>query len=138
MQQFNTYLTFDGNAREAMKFYAECLGADLQLRTFGEADVPCPSSDKNKILHASIMKNGSAVLMASDATTDMPVKLVVGNNFSICLNTSDIPETEKLFNALSKNGKTIMPLGETFWATRFAMFTDQFGINWMLNLMKDH
>lgn len=138
MMQFNTYLTFDGNAREAMTFYNQCLGGDLKLLTFGEAEVPCSTSDKTKIMHASIIKNGEAMLMASDASSEMPVKLLIGNNFSICVNPSDMAETEKIFHSLSKNGKIIMPLEETFWATRFGMFTDQFGVNWMISLNKAH
>lgn len=136
MSQFNTYLTFDGNAREAMKFYSECLGADLQLMTFGESEMPCSAGDKNKIMHASLIKGGEMLLMASDTTSEMPVKFIVGNNFSISINCKDMAETDKLFTSLSKNGRTIMPLQETFWAARFGMFTDQFGINWMLNLAK--
>lgn len=137
MKEFTTYLTFDGTTKEAMKFYAECFGAELSMITFGEANVPHADSEKNRIMHARISK-GTMTLMASDSSVNMPTKLIQGNNFSISVNCESVEETEKFYKFLIKNGKEIMPLQETFWATRFGMLTDQFGINWMFNLEKKH
>jgi PhnB protein len=75
------------------------------------------------------------VLMASDFMSTAE-KLVKGNNFSISIDCESLEETERLFNQLTKNGKVIMTLGETFWVRSFGMLTDQFGINWMINLEK--
>jgi PhnB protein len=59
-----------------------------------------------------------------------------GSNFSISIDCESVEETEKLFNAFGENGKITMPVQETFWAARFGMLTDQFGINWMFNFGK--
>jgi len=133
MKALNTYLTFDGNTREAMTFYHKCLGGDLQMFTFGESPMPCPDADKNRVMHACVA-NGPHILMASDTMPGMP--FTPGNNYSISINCDSPEEAGKLFNALSEKAKINMPLQETFWAARFGMLTDQFGINWMFNYEK--
>jgi PhnB protein len=133
MKELTTYLTFDGNCREAMKFYAKCLGAELELMSFSDAPMEVPKESKDRIMHAKLTK-GSAVLMASDTMPGMPFQQ--GNNFSIAVSCESAQETERLFTAFGENGKVTMVLHETFWAARFGMLTDQFGINWMFNLDK--
>jgi PhnB protein len=135
MKDINIYLTFDGNCREAMKFYAKCLGGELQLMPFSEemCGGKVPEDAKDKIMHARLTK-GSMILMASDNPPGMPVRQ--GDNFSINLNCESQQEIEKLFEAIGEKGKTIMALQKTFWAESFGMLTDQFGINWMFNFEK--
>lgn len=133
MKEINVYLTFDGNCREAMKFYAKCLGGDLFMMPFSEAPIDAPKEAKDKIIHATL-KKGSAVLMASDTMPGMPLRK--GDNFSVCIQCETPDEIEKLFAALGERGKVTMPLQDTFWNARFGMLTDQFGINWMFNLEK--
>ncbi len=130
MKQINVYLTFDGNCREAMEFYKTCLGAELEIMPFSAAPFDSSPEAKNKVMHASLSK-GPAVLMASDAMPGMPLQR--GNNFSVSINCESLEEIERLFAALSNNGKVTMPLGDAFWGARFGMLTDQFGINWMFN-----
>jgi PhnB protein len=135
MKGTNSYLIFDGNCREAMTFYQKCLGAEMQIMTFGETpgcdDGNLPKEAKDRIMHACLTK-GPAVLMASDNMPGMPFQQ--GNNFSINISCETLLEIEKTFAAFSENGKVTMPLQETFWAERFGMLTDQFGVNWMFNL----
>ena len=133
MKEIITYLNFDGNARDAMKFYARCLGAELSLMPFSEAKIDVPPDAKDRTMHAKLTK-GSCVLMASDTMPGMPFQR--GNNFSICLNCGTLEETERYFAALGQNGKVTMPLQNTFWGARFGMIEDQFGINWMFNFEK--
>ena len=133
MKELTTYLNFDGNCREAMTFYAKCLGAELQMMPFSEAPIASPKESKDRIMHARLSK-GAAVLMASDAMPGMPFQQA--NNFAIATTCESPQEIEKLFAALSEKGKVTMPLQETFWAARFGMLTDQFGVNWMFNLYK--
>jgi len=133
MKEIHAYLTFDGNANKAMRFYAKCFKAKLQLMTFGEAGVPCSKAAQKRIMHARISK-GSAVLMASDTMPGSKIKK--GDNFSVSVACASVSEIEKLFKALSHKAKITMPLEETFWAKRFGMLTDQFGIQWMFNLDK--
>jgi PhnB protein len=133
MKEINAYLIFNGNCRQAMTFYQKCLGADLQLITFGEMGGNVPTEAKDRIAHARISK-GAAVLMASDNMAGMPFN--AGNNYFVSIQCESVQETDKLFSALSEKGKTIQAPQETQWAARFAMFTDQFGTNWMLNCDK--
>jgi PhnB protein len=133
MKETNTYLIFDGNCREAMTFYQKCLGAELSVMPFSAGPGNPPPEAKDRIMHARLTK-GTAVLMASDAMPGMAVHQ--GDNFFVNIGCESVQEIEKLFAALGEKGKVKMPLQETFWATRFAMLTDQFGINWMLNLEK--
>lgn len=131
MTQINTYLTFDGNAREAMTFYKNCLGADLDVRTFEGGECPgIPEEAKSRVMHARLTI-GDAILMASDTMPGMPFQ--PGNNFSISLNCDSLEEVERLFNAFGENGQVTMPLQDTFWGARFGMLKDQFGIHWMFN-----
>ena len=132
MKQINVYLTFDGNCREAMTFYAAALGAEIQLMTF--ADMPqCPAGASDRIMHARIAK-GSGVLMASDTMPGMPFN--PGNNLSISVDCEDEVEEEQFFTKLSDGGKVTMPLQDVFWGARFGMLIDKFGIQWMFNLDK--
>ncbi len=133
MKGINAYLNFNGNCREAMEFYNRCLGGELQLMPFSGAPMKVPEGAGNLIIHARLEAQGG-VLMASDTMPGMPYQ--PGNNFWVCLSCTDPPETEKLFTAFSANAKVIMPVQETFWASRFGMLTDQFGVNWMFNCEK--
>jgi len=134
MKALVTYLNFDGNAREAMTFYAKCLGGDLTLSPFSEMPGNHPPEAKDRIMHARISNGSDAVLMASDTMPGMPFHL--GNNFSVSIPCESAQEIDQLFAALSEGGKVSMPLADQFWGARFGMLTDRFGIHWMLNF--DH
>jgi PhnB protein len=137
MKALNIYLIFDGNCHDAMKFYKDCFGGELEIHKYSENPSQTTEKDKNKLMHARLTK-GDMTLMASDNSSKSPMPLKMGNNFSISLEPESIEETERFFNALSKGGKVHMKLEETFFAKRFGMFTDKFGINWMVNLIKPH
>lgn len=133
MKEINSYLTFNGNCREAMEFYKKCLGGELQLIPFSEmpGDLPKEAKEaKDGIMHARLAK-GAVALMASDTMPGHAFQQ--GNNFSIAIQCESPQEVDTLFTALGEKGKATMPPQETFWAARFGMLTDQFGIQWMLN-----
>ena len=130
MKAIHTYLIFDGNTREAMTFYQQCLGAELALQTFADAKMTTPPGAENAIIHARLQK-GPAILMASDTMPGMPVTR--GNNFHVSIDCESIEETKKLFTAFSEGGKIEMELQDTFWGAYFGMLTDKFGIGWMFN-----
>ena len=130
MKTIESYLFFDGNCRQALEFYASCLGANLHLLTYGEGPGNCPEVSKDRIMHARLEK-GTTVLMASDTAPGIPLQQ--GNNFSLNLNCESLEEIEQLFNAISEKGNVTMPLHDAFWGARFGMLTDQFGVNWMFN-----
>lgn len=130
----NAYLAFQGNCREAVNFYAKALGGEIWMMTFGEAPMPCPEGAQDQVMHASVMVKGVPVVMASDAPPGMEVR--AGDNISLAVKCESAGEAERLFGALSEGGVVTMPLQETFWAERFGMLKDRFGVQWMLNLDK--
>lgn len=139
MAAANVYLTFDGECEETFEFYRSVLGGAFKnLSRFGEVppseDMPPLSEEaKNRIMHAALPLDEGTILMGSDTMPSQGEPVVKGNNFSISLTTSSREEADKLFTAFSENGKVTMPLEDTFWGAYFGMWTDQFGIQWMVN-----
>jgi PhnB protein len=130
--QANTYLYFNGNCEAAFKYYAEAFGEKIDVMMTHEntpAEAQTPPEWRKKILHAN-MKIGDTVLMASDAP---PGHYHTPQGFSVSLQTKTVEEAESAYQALSKGGKVNMPIQQTFFAARFAMLVDQFGIPWMIN-----
>lgn len=130
--QLNPHLHFNGECEAAFKFYEQCLGGKITFMMPHEgtpiAD-QVPAEWRNKILHASL-KVGDEVLMGADAPPDHYQK---PQGFSVTLGMKDPAEAERIFHALAENGTVQMPLQETFWAARFGMLIDRFGIPWMIN-----
>jgi PhnB protein len=122
-----------------MDFYKEKLGAEvLFMGRYGES----PMADKapgnaDKIMHCSI-KIGDSVIMACDNVFEGKNPTTVGNNISLAIGTNDIADADRKFDAMSDGATIVMPMQETFWAERFGMLTDKFGINWMFNCDKPH
>ena len=92
---------------------------------------PLTDPDKQRVMHVSY-PIGDGSLMGSDTLSSMP-KVTQGNNFSISINAHSKEEADTLFNGLSAGGKVTMPVADTFWGAYFGMFTDKFGVNWMVN-----
>jgi len=137
MKEVVTFLTFNGNCREAMEFYKKCLDAELFLLPYGEApgDPAWAAREvRDRIMHSSLTKGSLTVLMAADVMPGMPFQ--AGGSFSVAIQCENLREIESLFAALGENGTIGMPLQETFWASSFGMLTDRFGIRWLLNLGK--
>lgn len=139
MAAINVYLTFDGECEEAFRFYQSVLGGEFDnLSRFGDIPPmedmpPIPVEAKDRIMHVALPMDGGTILMGSDTMPGLGEPLVKGNNFSVSLNVNSREEADELFNGLSKNGKVTMPLENTFWDAYFGMWTDQFGIQWMVN-----
>lgn len=135
MKQLNAYLIFNGNCREAMEYYQECLGGVLYTSPYSAAPDgdDLPDEYKNWVIHARLTIK-HLVLMASDTRPGLPV--TQGNNFFISLSCENEQEAKEAFGTLGLNGTIDMPLQETFFAIRFGMLTDQFGIKWMINYEK--
>ena len=130
----NIYLTFGGNCREAFEFYRSVFGGDFQaFQTFadGPEDMPVAEEDKDKVMHVSL-PFGDSVLMGSDSSSFGP-PLAVGNNFSVSIVGRSREHCDEVFAKLSAGGSVTMPLQETFWGSYYGMWTDRFGINWMVN-----
>ncbi len=130
--QLNTYLLFTGNCKEAFELYAKVLGGKIESmmpHKGSPAEAHTPPEWQDKILHAR-MTIGSQTIMASDAP---PGRQAKPQGFSVNLGFTDPAEADRIYNGLSEGGKITMPIGQTFWARRFAMFEDRFGIPWMIN-----
>lgn len=132
--KINPYLMFNGNCEAAFKFYEQCLGGKIStMMTHGEAPPPIgdqiPPEWRNKILHVGLMV-GDQELMGSDSLPDYYEE---PKGFSVSISLNDPTEAERIFHTLAENGKVRMPLQQTFWAYRFGMLVDQFGIPWMIN-----
>ena len=127
------YLNFDGDCREALTLYAKILGGEIEAMQ-SHADSPMkdqtPPEWRDKILHARL-KVGSQVLMASDAP---PQHYTPAGAYYISIGTTDPAEADRIYTGLSEGAKQIdMPMQQTFWARKFAMFKDRFGTPWMIN-----
>lgn len=136
MTQINPYLNFNGNCREAMGFYKECLGGELTLMAVKDtpAGAACPAGTENQIMHSSLVNEGFTI-MATDMTG--PEGLLPGNNFSLTVNCSSEEELNQAFNALLAGGTIMEPLKQQFWGGIFGFGADRFGIRWMFNYQKD-
>lgn len=141
MASINPYLTFAGTCEEAFNFYKSVFGGDFAyIGRFNEMppmdDENCgPMSDEDgkKIMHVSLPISKETILMGSDSLASWGQVTVQGSNFAVSINTSSTEEADRLFDGLSAGGQVTMPLQKTFWGAYFGMFTDKFGIHWMLN-----
>ena len=135
MTMINTYLNFNGNCREAMTFYKECLGGELALNPVAGSPVAehMPPEAQQNILHACLT-SGNMVLMASDMMG--PEGITKGNTMALMLQCSSEEEINRFFNSLSAGGYVDHPLADSFWGSKFAHFIDKFGMTWMLNYEK--
>ncbi|MEO8771689.1 MAG: VOC family protein [Ferruginibacter sp.] len=125
------YLLLNGNAAEALAFYAKALGGTIILQqTYGESPMPSADEMKDKIMHAT-MQSGKLTMMISDCPPERAS--TNGNSVSLSLNFMDITSIDKTFTAFSEGATITMELQDTFWGARFGMLTDKFGMNWMFN-----
>jgi PhnB protein len=134
--QIHAYLMFPGTAREAFAFYAQVLGGEITA-SMAYGDSPeggTPEAYRDWIMHTSL-NIGDQMLMASDHAPFCPGPAYEGiKGNSVSLQFDSPAEAERVFAALSAGAKEIqMPIQETFWAQRFGMCTDRFGVPWMVN-----
>jgi PhnB protein len=133
--EVNPYLEFNGQCEEAFKFYERCFGGKIEMM-LRHADSPIaeqvPAEWRNSILHARLVI-GDKVLLASDGP---PEHYKQPQGFSVSLGINDPVEAERIFHELAEKGKVRMPFQQTFWAFRFGMVVDRYGIPWMINCEK--
>ena len=131
----STHLHFQGNCREAFRFYAEALGGRIVFAmTYGESPAAehTPAGMREQIIHARL-DLGEQFLLGCDTSAD---RYQAPQGFNVMVAVEQPDEAERIFSALTDNGTVTMPLQETFWARRFGMCTDRFGIPWMVNCAK--
>ena len=129
--RLNPYVTFDGNARAAMKFYATVFGGELRLNTFGQYGAKEPGV-RNKIMHAMLETDHGFTLMASDVPPGS--EHAPGTNIAISLSGEDADVLRGYWKKLSRGGEVTMPLEKQMWGDEYGQCTDKFGISWMVNI----
>jgi PhnB protein len=129
------YVFFGGRCEEAIEFYRKALDAEVErLVRFNEAPEPqsdLPECFQEKIMHASL-RIGETTIMASDGRCEGAANF---EGFSLSITVADEAEATRVFAALSEGGLVTMPLEKTFWAPKFGMLQDRFGIGWMVSVM---
>ena len=130
--RMNPYLSFKGDCEAAFNLYERVLGAEAgAIFRYGgspmASDVPADWS--NKVMHGSL-KLGGQVLMGADVA---PGAYETPSGFSLSLQLTSATEAERIFPQLAEGGRVVVPLAKTFWAERFGMVVDRFGVPWMIN-----
>jgi PhnB protein len=136
--QLNPYLLFNGNCEEAFKCYAQVLGGKIEAIMPYEgtpAAERIPPEWQQKVLKARLTVDGQ-VLMGSDGPPPGQGAYQPPQGFSVSLQNKNAAEAERIFRALAENGQVRMPIQQTFWAERFGMCVDRFGVPWMINCQK--
>ncbi len=132
--QVQPYLFFDGRCEEAVEFYRGALGAEVtMLMRFKDSPEPpqpgmCPPGSDDKVMHTSF-RIGDTTVMASDGQCQGRPSF---QGFSLSLTVPDDAEADRLFASLADGGQVQMPLTKTFFASRFGMVADRFGVSWMI------
>ena len=139
MTTVNIYLNFNGNCEEAFLFYKSVFGSEFSyLGRFKdmppqEGMPPLPKGMENMIMHVGLPISKETMIMGSDTGGEWAPAFHQGNNFSISITTDSKEEADRLFYGLSEDGQIIMPLNVTFWGDYYGMFTDKFGVSWMVS-----
>lgn len=140
MPTINPYLNFQGNTEEVFNFYKSVFGGEFigGITRFGdspEAD-NVPEDEKDKVMHIALPIGKGNMLMATDALESMGQKVNPGNNFYISIQADSKEEADRLYDGLSAGGEIEMELHNAFWGDYFGMFTDKFGVRWMVSYSK--
>ena len=126
----NPYLNFNGNAREAMEFYASVFGGELSLTTFAEFGAEGPDADL--VMHAALKTDAGYTIMGADVPSHMKYEPITGASVSLMGNDADV--LRRYWDQLSASGTVTMPLEKQAWGDEFGMCSDQFGVPWMFNI----
>ena len=128
--QVTPYLMLDGRCEEAIEFYKKAVGAEVgMLMRFQDAPPgSCAAGAENKVMHVAF-KIGDTTLMASDGNNAGKPEF---KGISLSINAKNEAEADRMFKALGDSGQVQMPMDKTFFAKRFGMVADKFGVSWMI------
>ncbi len=129
--QLSPYILFKDNCREALNFYAEILGGEVEINTVGDSPMDVPEAMKDRVMHGTL-KTGSFQIMACDEMGN-ETRVEGSNTVSLSLNPDSVEEGQRLYDALSAGGNVMMKYEKQFWGDTFGMVLDKFGIRWMIN-----
>ena len=130
--QLNPYITFDGNAREAMTFYEGVFGGTLSLNTYGEIGGIEGGPQADNIMHGQLEGPNGLTIMGADFPPGGEFK--PGNNMAVSLSGDDGADLRGYWEKLSDGGTVSVPLEKQMWGDEFGMCDDKFGITWMVNI----
>lgn len=132
MKSINPYIGFNGRCREAMTFYQNCLGGELEMQQVAGSPMEQHwTGAMDQIFHSSLTIGGHQILMGSDMVDQ--AGYTKGTNIALAMTCNSKEEIHLLFDQLQENGRVYQPLKEQFWGALFASLEDKFGIRWMLN-----
>jgi PhnB protein len=131
VSRLNPYLSFNGNARQAMEFYAGVFGGNLTYNTFADLGA-ANSPDADRIMHASLETDAGYTIMGADVPSEMEYQPLAG--VSVSLSGDDADALRGYWEKLSASGTITMPLEKQAWGDEFGMCVDQFGVPWMVNI----
>lgn len=134
MNRLNPYINFGGKCREAMSFYRDVLGGELNLMSVGESPAPCESAEDAKLIMHSSLEFGHSVLMGTDMGGAEMAK--PQGQIAMALSCTSEEEIEILFAKLLEGGNVMHPLHDAFWGGKFGVGSDKYGIVWMFNYEK--
>ena len=129
--RLNPYISFDGNARQALEYYRDVFGGELTISTFGESGM-ADSPDADKVMHGNLETDRGFTIMAADTPSGM--KYEPGSNMAVSLSGDDTGELHGYWERLSDSGSVSVPLEKQMWGDEFGMCADRFGTAWMVNI----
>jgi PhnB protein len=131
--RLNPYISFDGNAREAIETYQRVFGGELNVNTFGDFG-EAPPGFEDKVMHGQLETSSGFTLMASDTPPGMAFQ--PGTNMAVSLSggQEDEQELRGYWDGLAEGGQVTLPLEKQMWGDLFGMCTDRFGVAWMVNI----
>ena len=136
MTKVTAYLLFNGNCETAFNFYKDVFGGELHIMRYKDmpqSDQPVPDSEKEKVLHLNLDVKGEMLLIGSDCSEAFSPPVKFGDNIALTISPDSEEEARRIFNELSEGGTIQMPFEIAFWGSWYGMFTDKFGISWMVN-----
>jgi PhnB protein len=132
--RLNPYLTFQGNAREAMEYYRDILDGELVLSTYAEGGMGDNPADADKVMHAQLETGSGFTLMGGDAPSGVPGQPMSGVQISLSGDTETDAELSGYYDKLAQRGTVVEPLVTAPWGDKFGMVTDPYGVLWMVNI----
>ncbi len=132
MARLTPYIRFNGNCREAMTFYRDCLGGELEIQTVGESPMAAgmPAETHDRVLHAVLVADGITIMASDMGGSEHAVQR---GAFTLCVNSDDLAQTRTFFDKLSVGANVTNPLKEEYFGT-YGDLTDQYGISWMFQV----
>jgi PhnB protein len=138
MGRVNTYLNFQGQAEEALEFYAKVFDTEVSMLS-RFSDMPgagpgeLPADEQNLVMHAQLPILGGHIVMATDMLRSMGHETRIGNNTTISLDVDSKEEADRLYEALSEGGSEGSPMAEMPWGAYWGVTLDRYGIRWMVS-----